>query len=208
MHYDVILHIAHWKITAESPAKRGWWFQWSIWCKESPMYIWKRQNDETSLSPQMLHILDKCFWVLPFAIKSDATTAINNARANLAPRVGFLNGLLAEHNLLHKPAAAEKNSSCFEKKWIEKTCDSKLRGWTCGCLCPDGCYGSSCDGASLSGQTIRLPTGRMRIHYACHMQWMACLKNSSRLAGAEFERQYSLNSWCMQLIAEQCYLLL
>ena len=28
------------------------------------------------------------------------------------------------------------------------------------------------------------------------------------LAGAEFERHYCLNSWCMQMIVEQCYLLL
>ena len=29
------------------------------------------------LSPQILHILDKCFWLIPFAIVSDATAAMS-----------------------------------------------------------------------------------------------------------------------------------
>ena len=61
-------------------------------------------SDLLILSPQMLHILDKRFWLLPFATRSDATTATTNAGASLAPRLGSLNGLLAEHEL---PAARE-----------------------------------------------------------------------------------------------------
>ena len=56
----------------------------------------------------LIHILDKCFWLLPFAIRSDATTAITNAGVSLAPRLGFLNGLLSTSYLL-----LEKYSSCF-----------------------------------------------------------------------------------------------
>ena len=77
-------------------------------------------SDVLILSPQMLHILDKCFWLLPFAIRSDATTAITNAGASLAvlaPRLGFLNGLLAE---LELPAAREELKRLWTK-WIEKT---------------------------------------------------------------------------------------
>ena len=72
-------------------------------------------SDLLILSPQMPHILDKCFWLLPFAIRSDATTAITNAGASLAPQLGFLNGLLAEHEL---PAAREELKRLWTK-WIE-----------------------------------------------------------------------------------------
>ena len=68
------------------------------WWPAMPEIALKRPDgsDQLILLPQMLHILDKFFWLLPFAIRSDATTAINNAGASLTPRLGYLNGLLAE----------------------------------------------------------------------------------------------------------------
>ncbi len=79
-------------------------------------------SDLLILSPHMLHILDKCFWCLPFAIRSDVVTAIKNAGASLAMRLGFLNALLAEH----APPPARAELKRLWAQWIEKTYEDGL----------------------------------------------------------------------------------
>ena len=74
----------------------NWWLKESDSCLEQARHR-ADSLDLFILSPQMLHILDKCFWLLPFAISTDALTAINDAGAILASVLGLMKGLLAKH---------------------------------------------------------------------------------------------------------------
>ena len=61
---------------------------------------------------------------------------------------------------------------------LEKMDWIHLRGWSCGCCCPDRCFGSSCCTPiyRTSGHPTGLPTGLMKLDDAHYMQLMAWIK--------------------------------
>lgn len=67
------------------------------------------------LSPNVLHIMDRSLWLLPFAIRSDLETAAKVADVSLKARSDFLNELLAEHG---RPSARAELKELW-KQWIK-----------------------------------------------------------------------------------------
>jgi len=90
------------------------------------------------VTSELLHIVDRSMWFLPFAIRSDLDVAAQNADVPLKSRSDFLAELLSEHE---RPAASKQLKELWHK-WIE----SKYRGRNGSSASHDN--GSACPGAA------------------------------------------------------------
>ena len=102
----------------------------------------------------MLHIVDRCFWMLPFAALSDLETAANRAKYLADMRVTFLLELEREHSAPAEdeiPSARDQRVAMW-KTWIN-TNTSRV------CHCCGGKAGRVEDGGlpGPSGSAATLP---------------------------------------------------
>ena len=80
------------------------------------------------LTPQVLHIMDRSLWMLPFATPTDLESAAKKVDVAVSTRNSFLAGLLAEHERDDAPGKLKDLWASWIRRKYPGTSDSAAGG--------------------------------------------------------------------------------